>query len=262
MKEAKKPSSATRSFLNERDGERWQMTSPALALSSQTRREVLASFLPHYRTASSAEKSLLLDTFVKMTGYARKAAIRVLNHPPACTGPIRRSRLPMYGPEVLQALCVAWKATRYVCAKRLVPFLPTLVGFLERQGYLRLSEESRTRLLSMSVTTAERLLRTQRKPVVRGLSLTTAGPLLKAQIPIRTFEQWDEIRPGFLEADLVARCAGRVEGSYLYTLTLTDIATGWNGMSPLTLPQPRSRAGSPHTSSRALPFSDPGHRRR
>jgi hypothetical protein len=107
----------------------------------------------------------------------------------------------MYGPEVQQALFLAWRATRSICVKRLIPFLPTLVEFLERQGHLRLNEESRLHLLSMSVTTAERLLRTQRKPAPHGLSTTKAGSLLKQHIPLRTFEQWDEARPGFLEAE-------------------------------------------------------------
>ncbi len=67
----------------------------------------------------------------------------------------------------------------------------------------------------------------------RGLSTTRAGTLLKQQIPIRTFEEWKETRPGFLEADLVAHCGTDIEGGYLYTLTLTDVATGWTECLPL-----------------------------
>jgi len=66
-----------------------------------------------------------------------------------------------------------------------------------------------------------------------GVSTTRAGTLLKQQIPIRTFQQWNETRPGFLEADLVAHCGSQAEGSFLYTLTLTDIATGWIECLPL-----------------------------
>jgi hypothetical protein len=229
-----------RSILNKMDVQTWQMTSPNLSLSSQARREVVASFLPHYHAASPAEKSLLLNTFVKMTGYTRTSALRVLNHPPESMGPIRRPRLPMYGPQVQQALFLAWKAACYICAKRLVPYLPTLIGFLERQGHLRLSEESRSHLLSMSVTTAERLLRTQHKPTVRGLSVTKAGPLLKQQIPIRTFQDWDEGQPGFLEADLVGHHGGNTKGCFLYTLTLTDIATEWTECLPLLYKSPEA----------------------
>src|SRR5260370_30395399 len=141
-----------------------------------------------------------------MTGYARKSAIRLLNHPLQGTGIIQRSRLPLYGPEVQEALFLAWKAANYICAKRLVPFLPTLVPSLERHGHLQISEGHRTQLLSMSSATAERFLRTQRKPRPRGLSTTKAGTLLKHQIPIRTFAGWEDTQPGFLEADLVAHC--------------------------------------------------------
>src|SRR2546427_6820138 len=75
----------------------------------------------------------------------------------------------------------------------------------------------------MSAATADRLLSSQRKRGQHGLSTTRAGTLLKQQIPIRTFEEWKETRPGFLEADLVAHCGTDIEGGYLYTLTLTDV---------------------------------------
>ena len=98
---------------------------------------------------------------------------------------------------------------------------------------LHLTEECRSQLLSMSAATADRLLRSQRKVGRRGLSTTRAGTLLKQQIPIRTFEQWNETQPGFLEVDLVAYCGMNIEGGYLYTLTLTDVATGWTECLPL-----------------------------
>src|SRR5438876_3769446 len=107
------------------------------------------------------------------------------------------------------------------------PFLPTLIDALERHEHLHISEECRRQLLAMSAATADRLLSSQRKLGQRGLSTTRAGTLLKQQIPIRTFQEWNEARPGFLEADLVAHCGTGIEGGYLFTLTLTDIATGW-----------------------------------
>jgi hypothetical protein len=85
----------------------------------------------------------------------------------------------------------------------------------------------------MSAATADRLLRSQRKLGQRGISTARAGTLLKQQIPIRTFEEWNETQPGFLEADLVAHCGSDIEGGYLYTLTLTDVATGWTECLPL-----------------------------
>src|SRR6266487_2545022 len=145
----------------------------------------------------------------------------------------QRPRPRRYGPEVQHALFMAWHAANRICAKRLIPFLPTLLEALERHEHLHLTEECRSQLLSMSAATADRLLRSQRTLGLRGLSTTRAGTLLKQQIPIRTFEEWKETRPGFLEADLVAHCGADIEGGYLYTLTLTDIATGWTECLPL-----------------------------
>jgi site-specific recombinase XerD len=216
-----------------RSQESQTMSRPVTSVRYQSRRAVIEQMAPRYREASLAQKVLLLNTVVARTGYARKYAIRLLNEVPEGPHTIRRRRSPHYGSEVQQALVAAWKGTRYICAKRLVPFLPTFVAALERHGHLQLTEESRSQLLAMSIPTAERVLRRQRKPAPRGLATTKAGSLLKQQIPIRTFQDWNEAQPGFLEADLVAHGGGDVEGSFLYTLTLTDIATGWTECLPL-----------------------------
>jgi hypothetical protein len=199
----------------------------------QARRGLLAQVAPAYQTASRAKKHLILNAFVKATGYARPTAIRLLNHPPSDAQAIRRSRLPLYGPEVQQALCLAWKATHYVCAKRLVSSLPTLMKVLEQRGHLHLAEEHRHQVLTMSVSTAERLLRTQRASGLHGLSTTTPGLLRKDQLSVRTFSPWRDDQPGFVEMDLVAHCGSHVDGSFLYTLTLTDLATCWTECIPL-----------------------------
>jgi hypothetical protein len=109
-----------------------------------------------------------------------------------------RSQLRKYGPDVQHALFLAWHDANRICTKRLMPFLPTLIEALERHEHLHLTEECGSQLLSMSAATADRLLRSQRKVDHHGLSTTRAGTLLKQQIPIRTFKEWEEIRPGFL----------------------------------------------------------------
>jgi hypothetical protein len=121
---------------------------------------------------------------VEWTGYTRKHAIRLLNHGNHDQQTIQRHRLPHYHQEVQQALFLARKAAHYVCAKRLLPSLPTLVALLERHGHLHLTEEERGQLLTMSMSTAERYLRTQRKPYLHGLVTTTPGSLSKSQIPV------------------------------------------------------------------------------
>ncbi|HEX4204111.1 MAG TPA: tyrosine-type recombinase/integrase, partial [Ktedonobacteraceae bacterium] len=128
---------------------------------------------------------------------------------------------------------LAWKTLNRIGTKRLIPFLPDLLETLEEQGHVQLSQEHRNQLLSMSVATADRLLQAHRYTHPHGLSSTKAGPLLKQQIPIRTYAQWDEAKPGFLEVDLVTHCGGRLQGGCLYTITLTDIATGWTECLPL-----------------------------
>ena len=203
------------------------------SLNFQARRALLQQTVPQYREASPSRKRTLLDTFVAATGYHRTYARWLLNHPEEVQQTLRRPRPAQYGPEVQHALFLVWNAANRICAKRLIPFLPTLVEALERHEHFQISEECRKQLLAMSAATADRLLASQRKLSQRGLSTTRAGTLLKQQIPSRTFEEWEETRPGFLEADLVAHCGPDIEGGYLYTLTLTDVATGWTECLPL-----------------------------
>ncbi len=197
-------------------------------MSNRARQELLARVAPRYQEAGGQQKSRILDEFVAITGYARKYAIRLLHGPVRAPAPIHRVRTPRYGPAVREALTVAWSAANGICAKRLVPFLPELVPSLERHGHLHLDDAVRTALLTLSPATADRLLRPARQAArPHGLSTTKPGRLLKQQIPVRTFAEWDDVQPGFCEADLVAHCGGNSEGVFLYTLTLTDVATGW-----------------------------------
>jgi Integrase core domain len=203
------------------------------SLSYQARRALLQQTVPQYREASPSHKKTLVDAFVAATGYHRTYARWLLNHAEEVQQTLQRPRPPQYGPEVQHALFLVWHAANRICAKRLIPFLPILIESLERHEHLQISEKCRRQLLAMSAATADRLLASQRKLGQRGLSTTRAGTLLKQQIPIRTFEEWKETRPGFLEADLVAHCGTDIEGGYLYTLTLTDVATGWTECLPL-----------------------------
>jgi hypothetical protein len=202
-------------------------------MSYRAKRELLWQLAPRYREASAHLKSIMLDEFVAATGYARKYAIRLLQHPGEPVVTIQRPRAPHYGPDVQNALHFAWKAANQICSKRLIPFLPTLIASLERHGHLHLSDSCRSQLLQMSSATADRLLHRFRKSERPRLGATRPGTLLKQQIPIRTFQDWNEAKPGFVEADLVAHCGTSMEGAFLWTLTLTDVATGWTECLPL-----------------------------
>ena len=195
-------------------------------MSFHAKRELLATVAPRYREANKKQKSIILSEFISATGYSRKYAIRLLLSPVIpVMKKIKRPRHRFYNEGVQEALKVAWAAANYIASKRLAPFLKELVPALERHGHLQLTEETRSQLISISPATIDRILKPLRSNG-HGISTTKPGKLLKHQIPIRTFADWEE-EPGFFEADLVAHCGWSMEGSFLYTLVLTDVATGW-----------------------------------
>ncbi len=105
---------------------------------------------------------------------------------------------------------------------------------MERFGHLALEEDVRDRLLSISPSTVDRLLyKTRRRRKGTGIGTTKPGMLIKKQVAIRTFAEWDEARPGFMEADLVAHCGTFTGGQFIQTLVMTDIASGWTEFSAL-----------------------------
>jgi len=181
-----------------------------------------------YCRAAKKAKTEILNEFVATTGMHRKAVIRSLNQRGRPGGNKKRGRPRLYGPEAMAALKVVWEITDYLCSKRLQPFLPELVGILKRCGELTMTGEIEAQLCQMSPSTIDRALRRWRgSGTRRGLSTTKPGTLLKNSIPIRTFSDWNENRPGYLEADLVAHCGDSAEGFYLTSLSVVDVATGW-----------------------------------
>ncbi len=198
-------------------------------MSMTSKRELLAVVSPRYVTATGAEKDRLLAEFVATTGYHRKYALALLNHPPRSRSrPVTRPRAKTYTPAVQRALVRLWEIAGRICSKRLVPGLADLLDALERHDELTLDAPTRALLLSLSPATADRLLApTRRAALPRGRTTTKPGSLLKHQIPIRTFADWDDNRPGFLEIDLVSHGGESASGEYLHSLVLTDIRTQW-----------------------------------
>jgi hypothetical protein len=135
---------------------------------------------------------------------------------------------------VREALIVMWEASDRVCGKRLRALVPILVDSMERHGHLQLAPEVRADLLAMSAATMDRALREARAPA-GGRRRRHAPPsaAIRRSVAIRTFDGWEDPAPGFVEADLVAHSGPTVKGSYVQTLTLTDIATGWTECAPL-----------------------------
>jgi hypothetical protein len=197
-------------------------------MSQKSKRELLEAIRPRYLKANKSGKERILDEFVASTGYHRKYAIRVLKHGPKHKGLKKPGRKKEYQGEVVTALIRIWEICGRICSKRLKPYLPEIVAVLERHQELLLTGDVKAQLLRMSRATIDRCLKPARfEQKAQGLSTTKPGSLLKKAIPIRTFADWDDARPGFVEIDLVAHCADSVEGQFINTLTTTDISTGW-----------------------------------
>ena len=127
----------------------------------------------------------------------------------------------------MDPLRVIWEASDRLCSKRLQPFIPEMISVLREHGEQNVDRDTEAQLSRMSASTIDRLLSPWRKfGGRRGLSTTRPGSLLKNAIPIRTFADWQENKPGFVEVDLVAHCGESTEGFYLNTLCAVDVSSG------------------------------------
>ena len=172
-------------------------------ISTSARGELVAAVSDRYRSAQASEKRRILDEFVAVTGYHRKHAIRVLTTDSAMPAK-RRTRKPrLYDEAVGLALVVLWEAADRICSKRLKPLLPILVPALERHGHLSLDPSVRSHLLKVSASTMDRMLAEPRAAAGGRRRASAAKPGVRRSIPIRTFADWNEPAPGYLEVDLV-----------------------------------------------------------
>jgi hypothetical protein len=180
-----------------------------------------------YINSNKQEKKLILDEFCKVCNYNRKYAIRVLNKP-TNKWQYKKKRGPKFkynDKDFIKALKTIWEAADYICSKRLHSAIPLWLPFLESQQ-IRITDEISEKLLSISPPTIDRILKSSRIKSKKGLSGTKPGSLLKNKIPIRT-DNWDIIKPGFIEADTVAHCGNNLAGDFIWSITMTDIFTGW-----------------------------------
>ena len=217
-------------------------------MTRRSKLELLEALRPRYGKAGKKAKGRMLGEFCAATKYNRKYAIQLLRHGPPRSKKGKPGRRPRYGGDVIAALVEVWQASGHICGKRMHPFLPELVEALERHGELRLAPEVKSKLLQMSRATIDRRLQRARSQLpVRGRTTTRPGSLLKSAIPIRTFADWDDARPGFLEIDLVAHCGETTAGEYLHTLSAVDIDTRWYEpvRSPTVARRPPSKASAP-----------------
>jgi hypothetical protein len=200
-----------------------------MGLTLTQRRAITDTAATRYQLASKRGKSRILDELCANTGWHRNHARKQLKaalQPKVVTA--RRARPVKYGSEVIAALTVCWTVLGMPAGKRLAPMLTELVAVLRHFGELAISDETAALLVSMSAATIDRRLADERaKYKIRGRVGTKPGSILKNQIPVRTWAEWDDAVPGFVEIDTVFHDGGNRGGGHAFTLTVTDIATGW-----------------------------------
>ena len=198
-----------------------------------TRAELVLATGARYRSSSRAERGRILDEFVALTGYHRKHAIRLLARKPASERP-RCRRRATYGSDVQAALLALWNLSDRLCSKRLKEMIPLLLPAAIRHGVIEDRADLCDLLLKVSPATIDRLL-SEARIAARSGRRRRAGmsSAIRREVPIRTFNDWKDPEPGFVEADFVAHGGTSVAGSFIQTLVLTDIATGWTECVPV-----------------------------
>jgi hypothetical protein len=206
------------------------------------RKPVYRETAKEYQKARKKDKGAMLDYFVLTTGLkSRNYAAKVLRtHGKrvrldeksyadiAKTGK-RPGRKKKYDEEFKNVLFCTWETMDYICGKRLKPVLGQVVGNLSEHGHLHVSQEVMEKVLSVSASTIDRLLKADRKRLkIKGRSGTRPGSLLKHNIDTRTWHDWDENCPGFMEIDLVGHDGGNSRGDFAQTLNFVDVYSGWS----------------------------------
>ncbi len=196
--------------------------------------ELVAAIGERYARSGRVDKGRILDEFVAVAGIHRKHAQRLLKTAKQSRRSDPRPGRRIYDDAVRETLALLWKASDRICGKRLKCLLPALVESMERHSHICLDDGVRTAILSMSAATIDRSLReAKERSGGRKRRRAVASAALRRSVPVRTFSDWNDPPPGFFEADLVAHSGPRADGSFVQTLTLTDIATGWTDCMPL-----------------------------
>lgn len=212
-----------------------------MRLDMKARQSLVRVTAGRYQKASKKEKRKILDEFVPSTGYHRCYASFLLSRHgrprrvdfkttlvPDVSKRVRKKREPVYGDDVLKALKIVWMNLDFLCGKRMKAALTQAVSVMERWSEINVSAQTKRKLERISAATIDRLLRPERKRLeLKSRSGTKPGTLLKHQVEIRTFADWDENKPGFAETDLVSHSGGDERGDFCQTLCLTDVCSAW-----------------------------------
>jgi hypothetical protein len=196
-------------------------------MTKMSKREYLIELKQKYHHANRKQKTQLLDDFCEFTKYHRKSALRLIHErlPSKWKRPAIKEKY--YDQEVCNALLILWRAADEICGERFQPFISKLLKKMVDCGEIQVTDEVKEKLLQISMGQVKRILHHQKRISTTKIKGTTRpGSLLKHQIAIR-YGPWEEVDPGFFEMDTVAHCGETVAGSFIYSLDLVDIATGW-----------------------------------
>jgi hypothetical protein len=200
-----------------------------MELSMSERKAVTKTTALRYARSDRAAKKATLDELCTLThwhrDHARKALRQALVLKQVRPKPLRP---PVYGEDVIEALRFCWAVQGTPCGRLLAAALPDLVPRLRRFKELTIEDGTAALLLKIAPATIDRRLKADRRKLdPKGRSHTKPETLLKDSIPMRTWAEWDDAVPGFVEIDLVGHEGGNSMGEFCFTLTITDICTGW-----------------------------------
>ncbi len=196
-------------------------------MSNSAKKEYLQEIRRRYFLATKQERSVILNEFCAVCKFNRKYAIRCINKKEATYTKRNGRPKKYYSIAILEFLKTIWIVTNLACSKRLKAAIPLWLPHYKKHHKNNLSEKEYNLLLEISPRTIDRLLKKLKSKYKKfGLSTTKPGSLLKKQVPIK-LNQWDESKPGFIEADTVAHCGNSVSGQFVWSLNIVDIATGW-----------------------------------
>lgn len=182
-----------------------------------------------YKKAGKAERIMILGEFTKTTRYDRQYAGKLLRKKYRYAEyPIKRPRGKRYTLVDAVILAKVCDLFDWINSKRIQPVIGIAIDNLVLEGELVCSNAQRVKLVKISPATIDRLLKEHKKrPFGHGKSYTKPGTLLKHQIPVRTFTDWNEDKVGFEEIDLVGHDGGVAKGDFGFTLNFVDIKGCW-----------------------------------